>query len=69
LRSTPSKATRFAAALLEQASAAARAWVVAAEPFKKLLVAVDDPAAALDVGFAQDTPCAASTSPRKQDFS
>ena len=54
---------------LEQEPAAARARVVAAELLVKLLVAVDDPAAPLDVGLAQDTPCAAWTSPRKQGVS
>src|SRR4029078_4183330 len=60
---------RLQAALLEQEPAAARARVVAAELLAEFLVAVNDPAAPLDVGLAQDTPCGAWTSPRKQGVS
>ncbi len=55
------KKARVSAASLEQTPTAARARVVATEPLVQFLVAVDDPAAPLDVGFAKGSLDAAWT--------
>ncbi len=55
------KKARVSAASLEQPPTAARAWVVAPELLVQVLVAVDDPAAPLDVGFAKGSLAAAWT--------
>jgi len=66
---TPSKGAADQTAALEALAAAAGAEVVAAELLAEFLVAVDDPAAPLDVRLAQGSLDAASTSPRKESLS
>jgi len=60
------KKARVSAASLERPPATARARVIASQLLVQFLVAVDDPAAPLDVGFAQGSLDASWTLPRKE---
>src|SRR2546429_4114274 len=51
---------------LKPAARVARAWIVPAHLVREFLVAVNQPLAALHVGFAQGTPGAACSSAQKE---